>query len=256
MKKVSKFLLWLFVCVFLVLIAIYLTAGFWVKNAVSTLVPQMTKTSASLEKADISLLSGKISFKGFKVGNPQGFSNNNAFELEEVSVRFQPTTLFSQKIIVDEVKISGTKVNSEVNKAFEMNLMVINNNIRSYLGMPAMDKLPTENKAQKKEEVKKSGKDLVVRDLQIVNSKVDFSVLSQKMTVSLPNIQEKNIGETEKMTLPEFVAGFFAELTGSSLEAITQANKKTLDNVFDYLSQKTKGNSTVQNLVKQMPSLF
>ena len=79
MKKLFKFLLWLLAIIIVLIVALYLTAGIWLKSAVSTLVPQMTKTPASLEKADISLLSGKISLKGFKIGNPAGFVGPNAF---------------------------------------------------------------------------------------------------------------------------------------------------------------------------------
>ena len=257
MKKISKFLLGSIIFIFLLLILVYLTAGFWVKNAISTLIPQMTKTSVSLEKADISLLRGKIHFQGLKVGNPQGFSNANAFELGEVSVHFQPSSLFSEKIIVDELKISGTKVNSEINKGLEMNLVVITNNIQRYLGKPVvMENFPKEPQLPEEEKNVSSGKSLVVRDLSITGSEVSFTILSQKMNVALPNVQQKDVGENEKITLSELVAGFFEELTTFSMQAITQANKENLNKLFNYVGEKTKSDTSVRGLLKQLPNLF
>ena len=61
----------------------------------------MTKTSASLEDVDLSLFSGNIALKGLKIGNPQGFAAPNAFELGQISVKFDPKSLLTSKIIIN-----------------------------------------------------------------------------------------------------------------------------------------------------------
>ena len=198
MKKLFKFLLWLLAIIIVLVVAIYLTAGIWLKSAVSTLVPQMTKTPASLEKADISLLSGRISFKGLKIGNPAGFVSKNAFELGEISVKFEPKSLFSSKIVINEIKIDGTKIAAELARTGNVNLMILNDNIQEYLGNPTSRDPLNSNKEEQKKIEKKSEKTVLVKDLKITNSSLDFAVMTQKMKVKLPDIQQKNIGEKKK----------------------------------------------------------
>ena len=257
MKKVFKYLLCVLAFILLLLIGVYLSAGFWIKSAVSTLIPQMTKTTASLEKADISLFSGKLAFYGFKIGNPEGFSKNNAFELAEVSVRFQPMSLISEKVVINEIKVSGTKVNAELNRGVDMNLIAITNNIQRYLGKPVNEgTFPTGNAALPQEVKDSSGKALVVQDLQVVNSKLAFTLLNKTTTVSLPNLRQKNIGEKDKVTLPELISDFIGGLTISSMDAITKAGQENLNSVFGFLAQKTKGKPQINDFVKQLPMLF
>ena len=240
MKKLFKFLLWLLAIVIVLVVVAYLTAGIWVKAIFSTLVPQMTKTPAVLQEADISLLSGKIALKGLKIGNPVGFAKPNAFELGEVSVKFDPKSLFTSKIIINEIKIDGTKVDAELAKSGNMNLMLLNNNVQEYLGKPTFNNgLTNEQKAPKKSAAQ-SGKAVLVKDLSITNSSLDFAFMSKTMTVSLPDIHEKNIGEQKKETLPELIAGIFEKLITESYTTISKATKESVNKVLDDLAGRSK----------------
>ncbi len=234
------------------LVVLYLTAGIWLKTAVSTLVPQMTKTSASLEKADISLFRGYLSLKGFKIANPTGFTNPNAFELGEISVRFEPKSLLTSKIIITEVKIDGTKVDAELSKTGNMNLVVLNNNVQEYLGNSVPTKPEDIKKVEQKQPAKESGKAVVIKDLSITNSDLKFAVLGQGMQVGLPDIHEKNIGEKKKETLVNFVAGIFTKLTTNSLTAISKAGQESVNKLLDSLAGRSKEASGFVNSLKNM----
>ena len=255
MKKLFKFLMWLIIVLIILIVAVYLTAGFWLRTAVSTIIPEMTKTSASLQKADISLFSGKIALKGFKIANPEGFKSPNAFELGEISVKFEPKSIFTSKIVINEIKIDGTKIDAELAKSGNMNLMILNDNIQEYLG----NKVEVKAIPEKKEVVKKdnnTGKAVLVQDLQITNSSLKFAILTQTMTVPLPNIHEKNIGQKDKTTLKDLFAGIFGQLTVSSLNQITQSGQKALNSMLDDLTKRTNQAKPVRDLINQFPSMF
>ena len=258
MKKLFKFLLWLLAIIIVLVVAIYLTAGIWLKSAVSTLVPQMTKTPASLEKADISLLSGRISFKGLKIGNPAGFVSQNAFELGEISVKFEPKSLFSSKIVINEIKIDGTKIAAELARTGNVNLMILNDNIQEYLGNPTMKDLGnSSNKVEQKKIEKKSEKAVLVKDLKITNSSLDFAVMTQKMKVKLPDIQQKNIGEKKKETLPDLVADIFSTLSASSMAEMAKAGRDSVNKMLDDLAGRSKeASGFVKSLKAEMKNMF
>ena len=175
MKKILKFIAWLIAILVVLLVVLYLTAGIWLRSLVSTMLPQMTKTPASVENVDVSLLSGKISLKGFKIGNPAGFTDPNAFELGEVSVKFEPTSLLTSKVIINEIKINGTKVDAEIAKFGKMNLMVINDNVQDYLGNPVPTTSMQNQQVIEQEKSKETpSKAVVVKDLKITNTVLNF----------------------------------------------------------------------------------
>ena len=241
MKKLIKFLLWLLLAVIILIVAIYLTAGIWLRTVVSTVVPQMTKTSANLDQADISLLRGRISLKGLKIGNPSGFQKPNAFELKEISVKFEPKSLFTSKIIINEIKIDGTKIDAEIAKLGSMNLMILNDNVQEFLGNPTPQKpVVNEEVAAKKEAEQKNSKAVVVKDLKISNSSLDFAIMSKTLNVKLPDIHEQNIGEKKKETLPDLVAGIFSKLTENSLAAISKSSQESVNQLLDNLAGRSK----------------
>ena len=257
MKKLFKFLLWLLAILIVLVVAIYLTAGIWLKSAVSTLVPQMTKTPASLEKADISLLSGRISFKGLKIGNPAGFVSQNAFELGEISVKFEPKSLFLSKIVINEIKIDGTKIAAELARTGNVNLMILNDNIQEYLGNPTSRDSLNSNKEEQKKIEKKSEKTVLVKDLKITNSSLDFAVMTQKMKVKLPDIQQKNIGEKKKETLPDLVADIFSTLSASSMAEMAKVGRDSVNKMLDDLAGRSKeASSFVKSLKAEMKNMF
>lgn len=257
MKKLFKFLLWLLAIIIVLIVALYLTAGIWLKSAVSTLVPQMTKTPASLEKADISLLSGKISLKGFKIGNPAGFVGPNAFELGEISVKFEPKSLFTSKIIINEIKIDGTKIDAELARTGNVNLMILNDNIQEYLGNPTPKASADLKKTEPKKEDKKSTKAVVVKDLRITNSSLDFAIMTQKMKVKLPDIHQKNIGEKKKETLPDLVADIFSTLSASSMTEMAKAGRDSVNKMLDDLAGRSKeASGFVKTLKNEMKNMF
>ena len=256
MKKIFKILLAILATLVILVVVAYLTAGIWLKTAVSTLVPQMTKTSASLDEADVSLLRGRLVLKGFKIANPAGFTHLNAFELGEISVKFEPKSLLTSKIIINEIKIDRTKVDAEIAKSGNMNLMVLNNNVQEYLGNPVAAKVPSDTK-QQKPATPKSDKAVVVKDLSITNSSLNFALLGHGTKVELPNIHETNIGEKKKETFVNLVAGIFTKLTTDSLKAISRVGQESVNGLLDSLAGRSKeAAGFVKGIKGQMKNMF
>ena len=250
MKKLFKFLLktllWLLAILLVVVVVGYLTAGIWIKSVVSSFVPKVTHTTASLESADISLFSGRLALKGLKIGSPAGFKDPYVFELGEVSVQFQPKTIFSNKIIVDQVLIKGTKITAEYNQKAQMNLMVLNDNVQSSLNQGNAGQAVQNQKAAKTDA--KSGKAVVIKDLKIVDTSVRFSVMGHGQTFNLPDIQQKNIGEKKKTTFAEGIRLISETLTVESMQAMAKAGQNAVKDALKVIESHTTDSESVKKL--------
>ncbi len=258
MKKISKIILksilW-FIAIVIVLVGItYLSIGYWVPPVIKRVVPQYTKTAASLDKIDISLIKGKISLAGLKIANPAGYANPNAFELGKIDVVFQPKTLFQNKIIIDSVMINGTKVDTEMNQKLDMNLVELNNNVQSAL--PKSE--PTAKVAVQAEQQKpatKQAKSVVIRDLQINNSTLKFGFMGKTVDIKLPNLQQKNIGEQQKLSIKDSIIHVFNMITTESLKQVQQFNQQVVSDSLNKLIDKTKS-VKIKGVMDSIQGLF
>ena len=102
-KRILKIFMWLIVILIATVIGIYLSLGFIVKKAVSTAVPPITGTAASVENVDISLFKGHVGIEGLKIGNPKGFAEENVFELGSIMVDFDVKSVLTNKIIIKQI---------------------------------------------------------------------------------------------------------------------------------------------------------
>ena len=258
MKKVLKFIAWLVALLFVLLVVLYVTAGIWLRLLVSNVVPQMTKTPVALKEVDISFFKGGLSFKGFKIGNPSGFANPNAFELGEISVKFDPLSLLTSKVVINEIKIDGTKIDAELAQSGQMNLMILNDNVQEYLKSDTT--APSKSKKtmpQKATAQTSSSKSAVVKDLSITHSVLNFVLMGQKMQLTLPDIHEKNIGEKSRKTLMEIISDIFTKLTTTSLSEASKSGQKVLNSMLDNLAERSKeGSGLVEGLKGEMKNLF
>ncbi len=250
MKKIFKFLVWLLAVAVILVVALYLTAGFWVKTAVSTLVPQVTKTAASLDDADISLLKGELTLKGFRIANPDGFVGKNAFELGEVFVKFAPSSLLTQQIDINEIRINGTKVDMEASKTGRINLIAIAQNAQEF--MAGISSSEQEKTAEPQTNETKSDKTVLIKDLSIINTTADFAFMNNKTQFKVPDYHEKNIGTDKKMTLQETVALILSKLSGNSFTEYAKQGKDSVNKIFDDLAKRTKEAEPVRDLIKKI----
>lgn len=227
-KRIFKFFAWLIVILAILIVAVYLTLGIIVKKAVTTAVPPITGTTVDVEDIDLSLLSGHISIKGFKIGNPDGFTAPSVFELGSIVVEFEPKSILSDKIIIKKVAIDKTSAAAEINKRGEVNVMLLQQNIENYLNKAPTTPAPEKevNKVPAKDSG--SGKKVIIKDLTINDSKLQLGVVGQVMTLNLPNIHKTGIGEEKgkSKTLPEMIATILSYFSEASLKGIANSGNQ------------------------------
>ncbi|MBQ7413765.1 MAG: hypothetical protein IJV07_05820 [Alphaproteobacteria bacterium] len=267
LRFVLKALILLFFILIVALIAAYYYLGSIVKEAVTRFVPPITGTSAVVEHVDLSLLKGNVEIRGLKIGNPKGYSENNIFELGKIKVVFQPKTVLSDKIIIDSIVISGTKVSAELKNLYSLdsNIGAIKKNVESYLGnhsnkatAPAADKSKSKSDSSPEKKV-------VVRDLLIEKSEVSVGAAGQTIGLLLPDIHQQGIGEgKQNKSIGDIIADILDSISIESVKAVAASAKdlakqgvKQATDLVNTGTDAVKGSvNTAKDTVNNIKGLF
>ncbi len=102
-----------------------------VKSAIESYGSRITGTRVEVDSVSISPRSGEGTIRGFKVANPEGFSDGTAFELEQFTVAIDLASLSGEPIIIKQVLVSGPRVNLEANAEGKTNMDVIGKHAKS-----------------------------------------------------------------------------------------------------------------------------
>ena len=260
MKFIGKLFKKLFATIFLILfiavvlvVILYLSAGKLVQHFAPDFISQVTKTETTLGEVDVSLFSGRLAINNLTIGNPAGFKDKNAFQLGHISVLFDPKSVLSDKIIVNNVLIKGVQVSTELNAQGKTNVAELLNNVQQSVGTDA-SATPEQGSQQapvaKQTPQKESQKTVVIRDLKIQDSSVRTGVAGQMIDIPLPEIHQTNIGENKKQTLADVALLILNTVNAESTKAILQATQKALtDNIQN-------GKDTIQNIKDTLKNLF
>lgn len=241
----KKLLIIIPVLIIIIVFALGFSLNSIVKHGVETIGPKAMGASVKLSDVDISIFSGKGKLKGLFIGNPEGFKTDSAFKVTEIRVALNVKSVFSEKIIVDKIYIDSPEITYEKGGNGD-NFKALLKNIEKFTGGSV-----SADQKDAAEEPKKEEKKIQISKLTINNGKVNMSMTAlggEKLTLSLPDIQIKDIGkEKEGTTFSKAMAQVFSVLNknigiavAGSLKDIGEAAgetvEKTVTGTFDKLN--------------------
>jgi hypothetical protein len=103
-----------------------------VQNAIEKTGSEITGTRVSVGSVDISLRSGKGTIRDVRVHNPEGFSDNDAVTLAEITLDLDVGSLNRDPILIEEVRIIAPVVSAEVDEKLVTNVGVIREHVQDY----------------------------------------------------------------------------------------------------------------------------
>jgi uncharacterized protein involved in outer membrane biogenesis len=216
MKVVKTIVLCLVVLLAVLIGAAMFYGGAMVKSAVETMGPKVLGVPVTLKGALFFPVRGKAVLTGLVIGNPEGFKSPSLFELHEVSVSLDLATLFSDTIVIRQVRIDAPAITYEGSMKGS-NITKLMENIKR--GKKGGVK---EGKAEKPEEAAKGGeKKVIIKEFSMENAKVaaDLKELGGRgITVVVPSVHLTDIGEKEGGTSP---AAASAAILGAVLKGVT-----------------------------------
>ena len=141
-------------------------------------------TQVTVSGVGLSPLSGSGSISGLTIANPEGFEAPTLMELGSLDVAINLKSLVSDVIEIEHIIVNDVQVTYETT--------VVNDNIRTLL-----NNLPNANAAPVVEASPDAqpGKQVIIRDLQLLNPQINLHTRIASAPVPLPNIELRDIGE-------------------------------------------------------------
>ncbi len=171
-------------------VVMFVVVGQLDKIVVATVEKVGTKTlgvEVTLNAAEISLKSGSGTLKGLRIANPEGFSADFAFELDEVGLDLNLATVTSDEVVVESVVVDGARILFE-EKGGRINLQELLNNVEA---APDQGDVPPGETEPEKE-----GPTLVIQEFRFTNAtaRLVSEQLAQDVSVSIPDVILRDIG--------------------------------------------------------------
>ena len=195
-------------------LAVYIVLAFFlgsiVKAGVNSFGPKLTQTRVELASANLSPLTGSGTLTGLAVGNPKGWSDNNAFSLGKVQVRLQPFSIFGDHIVIDEITIDGPEFLYET-RIVTSNIKDLLKNIEAFTGSGG------------KGAESKSGQPIkfIVKKFRLTNGVARLGTGVAALPVPLPLISINDLGVQEGGITPDQLAGVLMKNVLSGIVAGT-----------------------------------
>lgn len=199
--------------------AAFLILTFTIDSIVSSSIEQigtkMTGTPVTVDGVSISPFSGSGTIEGFRVANPEGYSQEYAVEIEDFSIELEPFTLFSDVVIVNQITITNVSVYVEQK--------LPENNIREI--MSHVNSIPDGETSDAR---------LVIEHFVLENGTANLYTEvggERSASVEISRIELNNLGRTSGQETAEAVIKQIAEeVAGESLKA---AAKSGVDQLKD-----------------------
>ena len=104
-----------------------------VKTAVEQIGSDATGTQVTLQGVEISPTDGHGALRGFRMTNPKGFAEGDAFKFNEISLTIDVTSVFSDPVVIKEIVIDKPEVTYAIGKS-STNVDEIQKNVNDYAG--------------------------------------------------------------------------------------------------------------------------
>lgn len=217
--------------------AVYVVLMFFLGSIVTAGVnsfgPKLTQTKVVLERATLSPLSGAGTLHGLAVGNPKGWSDHDAFKLAKIHVDLAPLSLFSDRIVIEEITIDGPEFFYET-KLVSSNIKDLLKNIEQFTGS---------GQAAAEEPKTKDGKPIKieVKKFRLTNGVARLGVGPTSIPVPLPPLSLDNLGTAEGGITPDQLAGaVMKNVLGSIVAGTAEALGKVAGTAGATTVEKTK----------------
>ena len=181
----------------LLFVLVLFSLGSIVKTAVNAILPQVTGTPCSMGSCTFNPIAGRVSISHLNIGNPEGYTKKNAFELGEMTIDVGLTSLFSNKIVIDEITVKEMNVDFEV-KLTETNLTRIKHNIDKFTKSDdAAKSAPEQTAPSEKEESAETGtsKKLEIDLIQFADNSISTGTAGKVVTVPFADMTITDIGK-------------------------------------------------------------
>jgi len=213
-----------------ILIIFAVGVGFYVgpiaKAAIENLGPKITKVPVTVEAVNVSLPTGTAGVKELVIGNPEGFQNPQAMSLGNASIRLNPKSVFSDKIVIHSIRIDSPEIFFEGGLGGN-NLSKIMDNVNASAGSHTEARSPETSAQTTASSTEKPAPKLQVDEFLITGAKTHVilpGITSAPTTLTLPEIRLTGLGQsTEGITAAELLQKVLTQVTSTTFQEVAKA---------------------------------
>jgi len=165
-------------------------SGEIIRTSVEEYGLEVTGSSVTLESAEVSLSGASLALKNLVIGNPAGFTTQNAFSLSEVALRLKIDEIKSENMHIESIVIESPEITYELVDG-QSNVDALRHNIEKNASMAQRD---TAN-----------GGGLIIDDLLIRGTMLNMVLDAgdeNRNVVTLPEVRLQGIGTTDSAVTP------------------------------------------------------
>ena len=166
----------------LILLLLILNNKSLLEGSIKNRLSNITEHKVELELIKLNLFSGAIEFKEIKIENKKNFFNKNIFEAEKIIIKLDPSTYFSNLVIIEQFNLYKPKFFFEIKNFDKKNEKKDNLEILEKLTSKTKPKVyPKKNK----------DKNFLISRLEIKNAVAYIKHKSNKANFKLPSYYNK-----------------------------------------------------------------
>jgi uncharacterized protein involved in outer membrane biogenesis len=220
------------------IVVLAFSLGTIVKNRVEVVGSNLAKVEVKLGAASIWIVPGRAQLTGLAVGNPTGYKTEHAVTVGDVSIRMNPLTALSSKMVIDSIAVKSPEITIEGGLRHN-NLMDIRQNLSA--GAPAVSEPAQPGTAAASTNAPKRYQ---INDLVISGAKLHITSLlgtGQNINLSLPDIHLENLGAGDAgITAPDVaekaLTALLESISKNAGDAVAKAGEDALVNgkKFDF----------------------
>ena len=155
------------------------------KQAIQSGAPLVTQCEVAIDQLELSLFSGEGQVRGFELKNPTGFSEQNLFALDQISVSVDPESLLTQEIHIHSIVIDQPKFCFEQGMSGS-NWQKLIQNLQAFSANSADTQQPSSNAESSNADTPMPK--IRIDSLSIQEAQVALSLLGVEKVLELPSI--------------------------------------------------------------------
>lgn len=151
----------------------------------------------SIGGVSLNPFTGSLVINKVAVGNPKGYSTNNAFAVDKVAVRLKSSSLFSDTIVIDKIEIAAPSIRYETAKG-KANFDVMMEHAQKSVSTNEVAKAKPEEKKPETATSKEGGKKVIINEFSLHGAQVAFATsitMGKAIPILLPPVELRDIGK-------------------------------------------------------------
>ncbi|RDV29163.1 hypothetical protein DXV75_01490 [Alteromonas aestuariivivens] len=234
------------VLIFLLVLLVIVAGGIWyllsgadefIHNQIEQQGSRYLKTDVNVASVSLIFREGRLEISGLEVMNPNGFTSDKAFNLNQLAMDLGAS--MKEPYVIQEILIDAPQVLYEVNESGQSNLLVLKDNLQS--------SLPTKDGTAQETTEKSDSPLVLVKKVTVANTRLrinaealqtgELKLEKKSYDVTLPTFHAGPIGEPDGLPADQVGAAIFNQMLAN---LIKEAKAKARDIVEEQAKAKAK----------------